>query len=592
MFRHFLQVSIFIAFLSTVSFYVSAQNFSFTEQEKAQVIKNTEQIMNGSKAGFTAFKTNKKSTIERVDSSFQSSLAIFPAKTKSTAHIHFFKKFIYYREKTEADFYDVTQVLKSLLRRDNFFEIKPEYQESNTFFARAFSDGNAVVDVSYRVEDKQKFTYITILRSEDYPNGKPQKITYNNWEPEKKGYGFSFRSNGKDSVIITEIYPKNSAAQAGLLNGDLITAINNTATTQKTTAQIVELFERSPETSTFTYLRNGKTQKAVLQKDWKYKYDKTCLSGDCANGNGVAMSNVMSGVLMEGKFSDGQLVDGNWYYNAKSLQEKGTLFRRGKIIMNRFFTGNSYDPDKPDGGWWYQVTYHDVVKNFNIVEKTLNGYVFCYADKTKKYLWEGELTNGKKSGDFAEYLYDKGFYWSYYLDAGEKYFHKLKKLTSEKLDENWLNDDALKYNESTKTWSGIFNTNLVNSKFQNYSVLENVGSYNDIEPMTLARHYSKPSTSNNGDGNTKNSSNRITVNESKIKVCSHCNGNAITYTYLCTDCNNTGMTKYLVGTNSWNATSKFCGCVGYGMLGWNYIKNTLDRRKKVCSYCNGKGVEK
>lgn len=585
---------IFFSLCYTVTAAAWGQNFSFSEPEKTQAIKNAQEIMAGTKSGFTTIKTKTKSVNDRADSSFQSRSTIFPAKAKSTANIVFYKKLAYYQETTEADIYTATQALKSLLRSEGYYEIGFEQQDTYTFFARAFSNGDAVIEFSYKVEKEKKYTVISIIKPEHYANGRPQKKGYNNWEPEKKGYGFGFKSNGRDSVIITTVYPKNAASKAGLMTGDLITAINNVTITQMTTNQIVQLIESSAETSTFTYLRNGKTQKAVLEKDWKYKYDKTCLSGDCANGTGVAMSNAMSGVLMEGKFNDGQLIDGSWYYNAKSLQEKGILFRKGKVMMNRFFTGNSYEPNKPDGGWWYQVTNHDVVKNPDILEKTLNGYVFCYSNKTQKYLWEGEFTNGKKSGDFAEYLYDKGFYWSYYIDGSEKHFHKLKRLTSDKLDEKWLNEDGLRYNENTKSWSGMFKTDLVNSSFPDYWNLDNVAAYSDIEPKTLEGYYGKPSSGNNG--NTNSNNNKIYIKPEQkakqVKVCSHCNGNPITYTYVCSTCNNTGWTNTFRGPNSYSLVRDICGCVGGGMRGYSYMKSTLDSRTKRCGYCNGTGKAK
>lgn len=581
--------SLLIALFYCISTPVIGQSFSFTEQEAKQIVENATELVKAVNNGFTQVKSAIKGPNGQNDSSLQSRISIFPAKTKSTAHINYRKQLIFYREETETDIYSATQALKPLLRGNDYVEIVPMQQGTYTFTSRAFSNKNVIIDIAYKVEKEKKYSTITIIKADDYPSTNPNKVLTNNWEAEKKGLGFLFKANGKDSVTITKILTKSPALLASLKAGDLITAINNETVSQKTTVQVANLIAISPDKVVITYLRNGNQQKAVLQKDFAYKYDKTCLSGNCINGTGIAMSNTLSGVLMEGKFSDGQLVEGSWYYNAKSQKEKGLLFRKGKIMMGRFFSGNSYEPNKPDGGWWYQVTNHDVVKNSDIIEKTLNGYVFCYSNKTFKYLWEGEFENGKKSGDFAEYLYDKGFYWSYYIDGNEKHFHKLKKLTSDKLDEQWLNDDALKYNETTKTWSGWFLANLVNSNLSEMTRLENVSSYNDIETKALAAN--SPTSSGNS-GNTNTAFNKPKEKVKQVKVCSHCNGKGVTYTSFCSDCNNTGMTKYLVGTNSWNATSKFCGCVGYGMLGWNYIKNSLAGRKKVCNYCNGKGVEK
>ena len=301
------------------------------------------------------------------------------------------------------------------------------------------------------------------------------------------------------------------------------------------------------------------------------------------------MSNTVSGLLMEGQFYDGQLMDGKWYTNAKSLQDKGVLIRTGKISMDRYFTGSSLDASKPDGGWWYMVTDHDLVKNSMITEKTLYGYVQCFTNKNQKMIWEGELTAGKKTGDFAEYLYDKGLFWSYYVDGNEKHFHKLRKLTGDQMQGGWLNDDALKYNEITKTWSGIFNTKAVNSKLDQYTTLEEIGSFEDIERKALAKLTVTPS------GNSGNTG-TITVNPKDktvpVKYCSHCDGYGVTYTKFCNDCNNTGWGKYVVVEKYGQHVRQICGCVGAGIRGYSYIKSTLDSRRQVCGYCNGKGVLK
>jgi hypothetical protein len=579
----------FRAFLFTCFFSgavtANSQSLILSESESKQAIKNLEEILAGGKAGFYPLKTNVKTNVSRVDSSFKSRLSILPAKTKSASHIYFYKKFVYYFEEAETGIYTITQALKPLLTADDFTEIYPDQQGTYTLTARAFATPNAIIEISYKTEKDRKYSTIMVVKKDEYSD-KPLKPLVNNWEAEKKSLGFIYRTNGKDSVLVTEVLANSPAYAAGLKTGDLISTINKTTTKDKSLTEVAKIFAKADGKIEVGFNRNGKNQTVMMQKDWRYKFDKTCLSGDCVNGKGVAMSKVTSGLLMEGKFSEGQLEDGDWYLNAKSAQDKGLLVRRGKVLFDRFFSGSSYDGSKPDGGWWYQVVNHDLIQNSSITEKTLNGYVMCYSNKTGKYLWKGEFVNGKKTGDFAEYLYDKGFYWSYHINGNEKMWHRLKRLSPDKIENNWLNDDFLTYNETTKSWSGWFLASLVNSNLSSMTRLENVSSYNDIEIKALAK-----STSVSGNGNTV----KITPNkpaEPQVKRCSHCDGYGATYTYVCSTCNNTGWTNTYIGKNSYSLVRQICGCVGGGMMGYSYMKSTLDSRKKICGYCNGKGVLK
>ena len=560
----------------------NGQGIALSDAESKLAVKNLEEILSLGKSGFQALQTNARTNASRVDSSFKARLSILPAKTKTAAHIYFYKKFVYYFEETEADIYAITQALRPLLSSDDFTEIYPEQQGTYTLTARAFASPNAVIEISYKTEKERKYSTVKVVKKDEYSD-KPLKPFPNNWEAEKKGLGFIYRANGKDSVVVTNVLENSPASAAGLKNGDLINTINKTQTKDKSLTEVAKMLAKADGKIEVVFFRNGKSQTVTMQKDWRYKYDKTCLSGDCVNGKGVAMSKVTSGLLMEGKFIEGQLVDGDWYLNAKSAQEKGLLVRRGKILFDRFFSGSSYDGSKPDDGWWYQVVYHDVVQNFNITEKTLNGYVKCYSNKTAKYLWEGEFVNGKKSGDFAEYLYDKGFYWSYYMNGSEKVWHRLKRLTPDKIENNWLNDDLLTYNETTKSWSGWFLTSLVNSNLSSMTRLENVSNYNDIEIKALAQ--SAPASGNGGTAKTTPKK----PPEPQVKRCGRCDGYGSTYTYVCSICNNTGWTNTFIGKNSYSLVRQICGCVGGGMMGYSYMKRTLDSRKKICGYCNGKG---
>jgi uncharacterized membrane protein len=569
----------------------NCQTVILTENERRQVVKNLEAILTGGKNGFQSLKTNVKSAAKNVDSSFQARLAILPAKTKTASHIYYYKKFIYYFEETEADIYTITQALRPLLSSDDFTEIYPEEQGTYTFTARAFASSNLVIEISYKTEKEKKYSTIMIVKKDEY-SSKPLKPLANNWETEKKGFGFSYRANGKDSVVVTEVFANSPAAAAGLKTGDLINTINKAGTKDKALLEVAKMISNTEGKAELGLLRNGKNQAIIIQKDWRYKYDKTCLSGDCVNGKGIAMSKVTSGLLMEGKFSDGQLVDGDWYLNAKSAQEKGSLIRRGKILFDRFFTGYVFDGSKPEGGWWYNVNNHDIVKTSVINEKTLNGYVRCYTNKNKRYLWEGEFTNGKKSGEFYEYLHDKGFFWSYYIMGNEKMFHKLKKLVDGLPVGEWLNDDALNYNETTKTWSGGFNTNLVNSKLDSYWPLYDIARYDDIEPKAWAARNVTNSGNNSGNNNATNTKPSVKPSAPAVKYCSHCNGMGKTYTYVCSNCNNTGWSNTYIGPNSYSLVRQICTCVGAGMMGYTYIQKTLESRKKICGYCNGKGVFK
>lgn len=587
----FSQLSLAFICLLFASQVAQSQDLALSVTEKEQAIKNLEAIITGSKSGFPSLQTSIRSAQKGIDSGFKARHCIFPASTKAVSRICYYKKFIYYFEETEADIYTITQALRPLLTSGSMTEVYPTQQGTYTFTARAFASEDLVLEISYKSEKERKYSSILVARKNDYSD-KALTPLVNNWEAEKKGFGFIYMANGKDSVMVTEVLANSPAAAAGLKKNDLITTIHGTDINGKTRTEVAELISKAGDKARLDFMRNGKTQTTTLLKDWRYKYDKTCLSGDCVNGKGMAMSNVSKGLLMEGKFSEGQLVDGDWYLNAKNAQEKGSLFRRGTVIFDRFFTGFAYDVSKPEGGFWYYVNSHDIVKTSSINEKTVNGYVRYFSSKARLYLWEGEFRNGKKSGEFYEYLHDKGFFWSYYLDGGEKHFHKLKKLVDGQPTGEWLNDDALKYNEAAKTWSGMFNTGLVNPKLDNAWPLEDISKFDDIETKAWAARNITSHNKNEGDHNTANTKPGVRPTAPAVKICSHCNGNAVTYTYVCSTCNNTGWSNTYIGPNSYSLVRQICGCVGGGMMGYQYIQNTLKSRRKVCGYCNGKGVEK
>ncbi len=319
----------------------------------------------------------------------------------------------------------------------------------------------------------------------------------------KKGFGFSFMANGKDSVFITKVFANGPAQKAGLRDNDEILQVDNVSLQGKNGKEVGEIFASKENGALFKISRKGNAMKFTVTKAFQYTYDKTCVAGNCINGYGTALSNIMPGVLYKGKFESGELVEGKWCLNAKNANDTGYWAQKGKITEGRYFTGVFYDSKMPDGGYIYEVTNYDLNKG-PLSKKLFDGEVRCYTNNhTERYLWVGEFTDGSPNGFFTEYLYNKELMWRY-IARGNSYKsqHKLKRIDGNNVVGDWLASDGVKYEEAAKTWSWNF---FYDPYFKgNVAKLENVSSYQDY----LAKIEAKNAQTNGPAGKAKPAGNR------------------------------------------------------------------------------------
>lgn len=461
----------------------------FPEAEQQAILKNLNRVLkyvidNDLKSLKSAAYTDDWNS-----KNFDATLTIFnKEKHNSKSYINENNNNIdfYYKETNNLDISTIIEVFKPMIIGYNMIEHNIRKSESN-ILTRVFVANQFTLYIRSIIEENQVNSVIVLDNYTDHYSSFPSIDIV--WPINQKGIGITFNSNEKDSVTVMSIFPNSPAQRGGLMLNDLIQKINNTNVIGLKANEIFRLIQNSAENIILLIKRNNITKTIQIKKDYTYTYDKTCLSGDCVNGTGVALSNVSKGILYEGKFENGILVDGNWHANAVDLNNKGYIFRSGKLKYNRYFTGNSYDNTKPDGGHWYQVEMFDVY-SYPINEKTLNGYVKCYTNNnSSRYIWKGTFTNGVPDGKFEEFLYDKQFLWSYNKKGNEIRRGKLAKLDANGTVGEWINTEEVIYDQYNKTWS----SNWFYYKREFYK-LNNVSSFQDFESKVA--NYNRNITNN------------------------------------------------------------------------------------------------
>lgn len=312
-----------------------------------------------------------------------------------------------------------------------------------------------------------------------------------------KSFGFTFICNGKDSVQVDKVITESPAEKGGLKTGDLLQQVNGVSLLNKTTAEVSRQLAAAPDQSSFTFLRMGKPKQANVLKAPAYTFNRTCLSGDCINGKGVAIGKLSNNIL-DGVFVNGELIDGSWYVNGTDINKKGMLIRRGQLTSaGERFTGVFIDPKVKEAVRWYEVKNHDVTRYQFTGGMNFNGVVKCYADPdAKKILWRGTFSDGQLVDYFYSYDYEKDLEWSFLYNRGMKMSHSLQQLSTGKK----LGDD-LHYDERNHSWSGLFKVDNSRSVY-----LSNMTSYQQIEEQYRKTVQNTPSNSNTSVGNTSPSS--------------------------------------------------------------------------------------
>jgi len=315
-----------------------------------------------------------------------------------------------------------------------------------------------------------------------------------------KSFGFTFICNGKDSVRVDKVITESPAEKGGLKTGDLLQQVNGVSLLNKTTAEVSKLLAAAPDQSSIAFLRMGKPKQANVLKAPAYTFNRTCLSGDCVNGKGVAIGKLSNNIL-DGVFQNGELIDGSWYVNGTDLNKKGVLVRRGQLTSaGERFTGVFIDPKIKAGVRWYEVKGHDVTKYQFAGGSSFNGVVKCYADPdSKKMLWRGTFSDGQPVDYFYRYDYENDLEWSFLYNRGMKMSHRMQQLSTGKKLGNDLN-----YDERNHSWSGLFTVGSTKLAY-----LSNMTSYKQIEEQYRKAVQNTTPNSNTSVGNTSSSQSTV-----------------------------------------------------------------------------------
>jgi hypothetical protein len=471
---------IILVFLITYPVASKAQNSMLTVADKKTLLTNFSKIIADVKNNFTSIKTGESKKFHLAEE-WDSKIKLFPSSTNKETYPLISYQWtdttkktgsFYFQETGFVDFGDVCELLEQSLFSNGFEEIGAK-KVSPQFLARAFRSKDIIVEIISRLGSGKPDCIISIGKVFYYE--KDVVVLRKSAGSGNKSFGFAYYTNSTDTLIVKNVFTGGPAFNAGFKEGDFIKKINGIDVAKKNVEELNRFIQSLQGKAVFSLLRNNKPIQLAIEKDLRYKFDRECLSGNCINGTGTALSKTNPGQMLEGVFKDGELIDGSWYINAKSMTDKGLRVRNGKLIYGRFFTGNIWDRKKPNSGWWYQVTNHDLVRYNAINSENFHGKVKCYTnDNINRYIWDGEFVEGRKEGKFNEYLWDKNLNWSYFVTNGIMSNHVLYYMgANNKTPTVGYN---LSYDSNTKTWSGKFSTQDCC-----YEELTGVSSFSDLE---------------------------------------------------------------------------------------------------------------
>lgn len=472
--------SIIMLFLIICPVTSKAQNSILTDADKKTFLISLSKIISDVKSNFSTIKSGESRKYKLAEE-WDTKTKLFPPSANKETYSLILNRWtdstkkkgsFCFQEAGFADFGVLSELLEQYLFSKGFEEIVAKIVPVKSI-ARAFRSKDVIVEIISKMEPGKPDCILTIGKISYY--GNDVVVIKNSATSGNKSFGFVYYTNSSDTVIVKTVFTGSPAFKAGLKESDFIKKINGIDITKKTNAELSNLLKELPDKTSFSVTRSNKPVQLIIEKDLKYKFDRECLSGNCINGTGIALIKTTPGLMLEGVFKDGELIDGSWYSNAKSLEQKGLRMRQGKLVYGRYFTGNIWDRKKPNGGWWYQVTNHDLVRFNTITSENFNGEVKCYTnDNPKRYIWTGSFVDGRKEGRFDEYLWDKNLTWNYYVTNGILSSHVLYYLGTDKKTPTVGYD--LTYDGISKTWSGKFSTEDCC-----YEVLDFVSSFNDLK---------------------------------------------------------------------------------------------------------------
>lgn len=163
-------------------------------------------------------------------------------------------------------------------------------------------------------------------------------------------FGFGYRTNNKDSVVVTRVQGNGPAYAGGLRVNDLILSVNAVAMPGKNLNQIGEfLAEAEYKGNQFLVKRNGSLLTLSIDRDDYTKFEFFC-KGNCDNGECEVES--VKGFTIKGQCKNGKMngnaimtnLDGRTFYigDVKDNQITGTgkyLYENRDIYEGEFLNG-------------------------------------------------------------------------------------------------------------------------------------------------------------------------------------------------------------------------------------------------------------
>jgi len=141
-------------------------------------------------------------------------------------------------------------------------------------------------------------------------------------------FGFEYRTNGQDSVLVTKILKNSPAEKAGLKSGDLLNFLNDIPLAFKSREELQKILSNAPTSNNeLRIYRNPDVFKIIIHKADFSTFQFICKSGSGANGNcevETAYGNTIKGICTNGKI------------NGKSeiYNENNQLIYKGNILDN------------------------------------------------------------------------------------------------------------------------------------------------------------------------------------------------------------------------------------------------------------------
>jgi hypothetical protein len=244
-----------------------------------------------------------------------------------------------------------------------------------------------------------------------------------------KSFGFVYKTNEKDSVLVDFVFEKSPAIYAGVNPGDLIQSFNNISVLQKPKKEVFEIIKNLPiENVKIVLLRNGLQKEFTLQKVEKSVFANICITGNCTDGRGTfqdTIGNKYVGDFKNGNRSgngkmnyvSGNIYNGSWVENRISGKGKFT-FKNGAEYNGEFkndtYEGNGEfkwaNGDIYNGGWvsgkrsgygkqiltngnTYEGNFLSDKMNGRGIYKFASGHVYTGEFKNDQYEGYGELKN-------------------------------------------------------------------------------------------------------------------------------------------------------------------------------------------------------